>query len=367
MTRWISHGAGFLIVAGFLGATLWATSVQGQSAVRVVVEAVREAEVRETVTLVGTARASRRSTVASQVEGWVEEIFFEAGDLVDKDRALARLEDRALQIQLEGARAALAEARARLGQAQADLDRLSVLWDSRSIAEKALQDAQFESDARKQRVNVLRSQVENLKDKLNKKTIRAPFSAWVAEQHVEVGEWVDAGGAVATLVDLAEIHVEIPIPERYLPSLKVGDPVAVALDALPEKIVSGQIHSICPSGDPRARTFSVEVSVSNPNGLIRAGMLARATFAVGAPHEAVLVPKDALVLTGSTRAVFVVNDQKAHRVSVQVVAYHEDAAEVQGDINPGSLVVVIGNERLRDGQPVEATPKPSSSQNVDLQ
>ena len=354
--------ASFVFSICLVGLSGLVSPVEGQNAVKVVVEPVRETEVRESVTLVGTARPRKRSKVASQVEGWVEEIFFEGGDLVKQGQPLARLEGRSLRIQLEGAKAAIQEAEARLSQAEADLDRLNALWESKSIAEKALQDAQFEANARRQRVNVLRSQMEHLKDKLNKKEIRAPFAGWVAEQHVEVGEWVDPGGAVASLVDLSEIHVEVPVPERYVPALKVGEPADVTLDAFPNKTFPGRVRSLNPSGEAQARTFHVEVAVPNPDNLIFAGMLARATFSVGALHKALLVPKDALVLAGSNRAVFVVNDQKAHRLPVQIVAFHDDVIEVEGDLQPGALVVVIGNERLRDGQSVEVAPRSQSDQ-----
>lgn len=350
----------FVFSICLVGLSGLASPVEGQNAVKVMVEPVREKEVLESVTLVGTAKSRKRSKVASQVEGWVEEIFFEDGDLVKQGQPLARLEGRSLRIQLDGAKAALQEAEARLAQAEADLVRLSALWESKSIAEKALQDAQFEANARKQRVNVLHSQMEHLKDKLSKKEIRAPFAGWVAEQHVEVGEWVDPGGAVATLVDLSEIHIEVPMPERYVPALRVGEPVDVTLDAFPDKTFPGKVHSINPYGEAQARTFDVEVAVPNPDNLILAGMLARATLSAGAAHKALLIPKDALVLSESNRAVFVVNDQKAHRVPVEIVAFHGDAIEVEGELQPGALVVVIGNERLRDGQSVEVAPSSMS-------
>jgi RND family efflux transporter MFP subunit len=346
---------------------LWVCPVDGQNATKVAVQPVREAEVQTSVTLVGTAEARRSSTVASQVEGWVEEIFFEEGDEVQAGDPLARLEDRSLKIEIQGAVAALEEAKSRLEQSKADLERLNALWKTRSIAEKALQDAQFEMQARKERVNVLASQVENRKDELNKKTIRAPFSGWVAEQHVEVGEWVDAGGAVATLVDLDEVHIVVPVPERYIPFLKVGDSAMVGLDALPDRNFDGEIHSLLPRGDAQARTFPVEVAVPNSDILIRSGMLARVTFSAGTPHRGLLLPKDALVLAGSERVVFVVNGQKAHRVPVQVIAFHDNAVEVKADLRPGAIVVVIGNERLRDGQAVETVPVSSSDQNENPQ
>jgi RND family efflux transporter MFP subunit len=334
---------------------------KGPPAARVQVQTLKETEVRESVTLVGTAEARKRAVVASQVEGWVEEISFQEGDYIERGKPLARLEDRSLRIQLEGARASLQEAQERLGQAVADLKRLGVLYKSKSVAEKTFQDAQYEVNARKERVQVLRSEMAGLEDLLDKKTIKAPFSGWIAEQHAERGEWVDRGGPVATMVDLSRIHVRVPVPERFLPLLKVSDVADVSLDAVPGSTFSGRVLSLFPAGDPQSRTIPVKVEVRNSEGTIRAGMLSRVTLWVGSPRRAMMVPKDALVLEGPRRAVFIVNDEKAHRIGVQVLGYQGEAVEVSGDLHPGDLVVVRGNERIQDGQPVVINSAPSSS------
>lgn len=358
-----SYPISLLVCVGLMPALVWGASPKGPPPARVAAQPLKETKVRESVTLVGTAEARKRAVVASQVEGWVEEISFQEGQYIDKGKTLARLDDRSLRIQLDGGRASLKEAQERLGQAMGDLKRLGVLYKSKSVAEKTFQDAQYEVNARKERVQVLRSELARLEDLLTKKTIRAPFSGWIAEQHVERGEWVDRGGAVAKMLDLSEIHVRVPVPERYVPLLKVGDNATVSLDAIPGRTFSGQILSLFPSGDPQSRTIPVKVEVPNPDRAIRAGMLSRVTLWVGPPRAAIMVPKDALVLEGPQRAVFVVNDEKAHRVEVQVLGYQGELAEVNGNLRPRDLVVVRGNERIQDGQPVvilsdSSTPTP---------
>jgi multidrug efflux pump subunit AcrA (membrane-fusion protein) len=81
-------------------------------------------------------------------------------------------------------------------------------------------------------------------------------------------------------------------------------------------------------------------------------MLGRATLPVGNRHRAILVPKDALVLSSSGTVVYIVNDDKAYLVPVKMGPAHGPLIEILGDLKAGSKVVVRGNERLRPGQPV---------------
>ena len=84
-------------------------------------------------------------------------------------------------------------------------------------------------------------------------------------------------------------------------------------------------------------------------------MLGRATLLGGVPYKATLVPKDALVLSGTSTYVCLVNDQSVRFVPVNLGHAHGAFIEVTGNLKAGSKVVVRGNERLRPGQSVEIT------------
>ena len=113
------------------------------------------------------------------------------------------------------------------------------------------------------------------------------------------------------------------------------------------------------SGDP-PNTFELADVLLLADGVprIKAGMFARATLSVGQIADALLVPKDAIVLGGPTPMVFVVDAAgkgglaKARPVSVQLGAAWEGYLQVKGELKAGESVVVQGNERLRPGQDV---------------
>jgi membrane fusion protein (multidrug efflux system) len=145
----------------------------------------------------------------------------------------------------------------------------------------------------------------------------------------------------------------VPVPERYVPAIKKGDQAEVTFDALPGRTFKGAIDAVILRADEAARTFPVRIKISNPDGAIKPGMLGCATLPAGNLHRALLVPKDALVLSGTRKTVFVVINQTARLVPVEIGAAYGPLIEVKGDLKPGLEVVVRGNERLRPGQPVQ--------------
>ena len=332
-----------------VGSFSWA---QGPPPTPVVVSPVLQRQVRESVVLVGTATPRVRSLFASEVEGLVEELYVDEGDAVKEGQVLAKLGSSALKIQLEVARAARNEARERYLQAKAELERSVKLRRSKSIPEKKFLDDRFEAMAWEKRVRQREAQISRLRDQLAKKTIIAPFSGFVAKKHTEVGQWVEQGGGIVTLIDLGYVHVVVQVPERYVDKIRVGDRASVSLDALGNKRFSGKIIAIIPEGDREARTFPVKVKIKNKNFRIKSGMLSHVTFSLGKPYPALLVPKDALVTRDNQKFVFMVQSDIVKLVRLDVKGYHEGMAEVSGELKPGLLVVIRGNERLRDGQKV---------------
>jgi RND family efflux transporter MFP subunit len=350
----------YLVLIPFFGVGSL-SSAQEPPPTPVVVSPVLQRQIRDSVILVGTATPRVRSLFASEVEGLVEELYVDEGDTVKEGQALAKLGSSALEIQLEVARAARNEARQRYLQAKSELERSVKLRRSESIAEKKFLDDRFEAMAWEKRVRQREAQISRLRDLLAKKTIIAPFSGFVSKKHTEVGQWVEQGGAIVTLIDLAYVHVVVQVPERYVDRIRVGDRASVSVDALGNKRFPGKIIAIIPEGDREARTFPVKVEIGNKNFQTKSGMLCHVSFSLGKPYRALLVPKDALVTRDNKKFVFTYQNDIVKLIRLDVKGYHGGMAEVSGELKPGLLVVIRGNERLRNGQKVlviqETSPK----------
>lgn len=329
---------------------------QGPPPALVEVAPVVMRRVQTKVTLTANAEAHRSLVVASRVEERVAEGLVEEGDAVRRGQVLVRLEREQLERQVGEARAALKEAEAARDQFKRDLDRRETLYQSKSVPLKNLEDARTDFIRAQAAAERARERLAILADDLAATEVRAPADGVVIRRLAYRGEWVKKGGPVLELQVLDPLKVVAPAPERYLPHLAVGQPVEVSADALPGRRFKGQIQAVIPSGDPTSRTFPVQVRVANPQGEIKAGMLMRVTLAVGGEHEALLAPKDALVVSGDSASLFVLAEGTVRPAPVTVVASHDDLVEVKGPIQAGQEVVTVGNERLRPGQLVRVRP-----------
>ena len=410
--------AAVLLAGG--GVAIAAEEPTAGTAAPVEVAAVRQVDLATGQSFVGTVYPARRSDIGSAVDGRVVELPVREGQAVDAGEPIAELLRGLLEIEQAGSLAELdrrqqllaeLEAGSRpeeLEQARADVARLEAAVEyarsrftrvERLVARGTtttdeLQDAlaevrQAEAELRRSRaalamseagprveqiaqaaaaVAVQQAAVDRIEDQLKKHTIRAPFAGWVVDRFTEKGEWVARGGLVARVVELDRIEVEVQVPERLVSTLAKGMEVRLEFDAAPTTTWIGVIDHVVPQADLLSRSFPVKVLLDNrlKDGapVLRGGMLARAWLPVGRVGEAMVVPKDAVVLGGPTPVVFAVQsiagaptDEAIGTGTVQPVPVRLGAAvggavAIEGDLSVGSLVVIRGNERLRPGMPV---------------
>ncbi len=380
----------------------------------VVVVPVRERAVGTDRSYVGTIRADRRGRVGVEVAGYVEWVGIDEGVAVEERQVLARLRTDSLEPRIAEAAADLelrreelaeldagtrpeeiAEVEADLASSRADLEtytwKLEVaerLRQQSRETEEAVRDAhrlvattrarierlsatlallragpreERKAQARA-RVRAQEAVVARLDDEKARHEIRAPFAGVVVERLVEPGTWVAPGSAVADLVDLTHLDVDVPVLEDDVASLRVGLEVGVEVDALPGRFVAGVVHRLMPVVDAKSRTLPVRVRLPGRDDergrLLRPGMFARVHFAVGPERTALVVPKDAIVLGGRDPLIYLVDatTSTVRPVVVRLGVTAGEDVEVQGPLAAGDSVIVRGNERVFPGTPVRPEP-----------
>jgi len=337
----------------------------------------------EPVELLGSVAPAREAIVASEVEGVVSAVFVDEGDRVVEGSVLARLRTTTMELDLAAARANQGEAAARLVGFESEVVRLTDLRERGAISEREYERAIADRDAQAQTVVRFESDAARLEELIARAEILAPFEGVISSVHAEVGEWTARGGDVATLMDLSRVEVTVAVPERYVSQAvaarEQGISLDVKFDALPGNSYPGSIRAVLPQANPQSRTFPVIVSVDNPDRAIRGGMFARIQVQMGAPVPTVLIPKDALVLragrtfvyrvvepapvaggtapaadqaSGSASAAMGAPGQTVQEIEVEIgLGYGTWQVIVEG-IQGGDVVVVRGNESLRQGAPV---------------
>jgi RND family efflux transporter MFP subunit len=307
----------------------------------VVVSRIVQMDVPQPVKMVGTVFPLRESIVACEIEGLVEEFPVKRGDYVKKGQVLAKLRTTSLEIQLKGAKAdehlALIE-----------YERAKELYEGEAISHSELDEFETKLVAQE-------AEVEGIEDNIGKCTITAPFDGRITEEYTEVGQWLDQGDSVVSMIQLEYVKVRIPVPEKYIQNLRVDDECKVSFPALGGMIRNGRIIHIVPQANARGRTFPVYIKLDNKDEMIKSGMFAEATFEIGPLLSVTMILKDGVVRRGGRELIFLFMDGKAIEVTVKTGIAHKNLIQIMGDVKPGQDVVVRGNERLLNTQNVQIT------------
>ena len=304
----------------------------------VIVAEVLEQPLVEDLSFVGRILPVRSSRVAAETEGQVIKRFKDAGQTVRAGDPLFELANDPLQ-------AALAEAEADLALRRFNHEGSLRLRATDTVSEQELRNKAFELARAETRLSGLQAQVENL-------LVRAPFSGHIVRTFTEVGEWVGRGGEIAQVISIDTVRVIVEVPENHVPQLSLGDSVAIVVDALGSDPVAGLVTAISAEGYAASRTFPVVVEAANPEGRMLGNMSARVRFRIAQARASLLVHKDALVSGPQGQVVYLARDGKALSRPVETGLAHQGYVAVTGELAPGDLTVVRGNERLRDGQAV---------------
>lgn len=332
---------------------------QGPPPVPVEVAPVVERTIEREIQAVGTVEANLYTTVSAEVAGAVAQFELREGEQVGKGDILARLRRTDLEIGLKEAKANLQEKQALFTKAEQDFGRFEALFKEGAVSAAELDRVKASADAAAAQKASAQEAHRRISDQLRRTTVRGPFSGYIVKKHVEVGQWVEEGGKVADLVDIDTVYIVIPINERDIGNVRTNDGATVTVDTYPGRAFEGRVAYIVPQADLSSRNFPVKIRVDNAHEhLLKAGMFARVTIRYGEPRRALFVPKDAVVLRGKDRLVFVLDTGRVQARHVETgQALGEMVEVVKGDLAARQEVVVAGNEILRDGAPVEVRRK----------
>ncbi|RXJ60598.1 efflux RND transporter periplasmic adaptor subunit [Candidatus Marinarcus aquaticus] len=335
-------GSGLLIA--LLSSTLYAQSL-------VEVTTVKKGEVNPLQTFVGTLLFDKSSTLAAQNAGVVKTINFEVGDEVKKGEVLVQIDSDLLDAQINAAKANLTSALSQEKNSSKDFARYAKLLESKSITQKEYDDALTQSDASSSSVKALRAQLKELQIQKNRKSIKAPYDGVVVEKLIDLGEWVNAGTAVAKMVNPTLAEVTFNTPLNIVQGLQKEQEYEIVVG---DATLKGRLLAAIPSGDRLTRTFPVKFQVKLNNGFFYDGQEAKVSLAKQGKMEAFIVPRDAVIKRFDQQVIFLVNEQsQAAMLPVKVVGYlGKDIAILAEGLTQGATVVKKGNERIFPNSPL---------------
>jgi len=332
----------------------------------------------------GEIRSRRTAELASQVAGLAIEVLVDEGDQVNEGQTIAKLDAQRAELLFKRAQAeilsaqALADQRtADLQQAQRDLSRMEQLNDRGSVGPAQLDQAQTLVASRAAQLAEARADLamsqSNLsiaKIELEDMTITAPFAGRVIRKQAEIGQWIDRGDPVCTIVSMTDLEARIDVSQSLLPALEAanGDPsnrptIQIILPSVPNPLTA-RLHAVVPQADALSRLFPVRLAVDDPNLTLRPGMSLTAMVPTGTKSELLTVSKDAILRNAAGEYVYYNNNGVAALAPITRLFSIGSRVVIRSPmIRPGVQVVIEGNERMFPTQPmriieIDGTPPP---------
>ncbi len=335
----------------------------------------------------GTVRARNQVELYPEVGGTVTAVHAESGDYVEEGQVLVELRDRVFRDRIRQAEADLRiaeadarSARATLAEAEARLARTERLVEREFESEQELESlrAEVESaeasvDQAESRVAQAQAVIEERQEDLRETTVRAPFSGYLGDSEVSVGQRVDTSERLFTLGDFQNVRVRVPIPDRLYGQIQAGQTVNIMPDGQADNPVQAEVSRISPFLSSDSYSARAEIDVVNDEERLLPGMFVQVDIFYGETDQATLIPRSALYENPTTgeRGVFVAaelgdevpieptSDSESEEddkppltdptptnfVPVDIVAQGRDVAGIRG-IDPGDWVVTVGQEML---------------------
>ncbi len=183
--------------------------------------------------------------------------------------------------------------------------------------------------------------------------VESPLAGLVGRVYVDRGTSVSPQTPIALVVDNEAMELTLDVPEKFWALLKLGLSAELKVEAWPEETFQGQVTKISPVIDLETRTTPVTITLANPEGRLQSGMFARVRLIIE-EHTAPVVIKEALLGKIPDAYVFLAQDGVARIRDVSLGIREGNRYEVTAGLQPGDLVVIMGQQRLQDGSAIKA-------------
>ena len=332
-----------IVLALLLIAACGKPATQGQEngaiPITAIVTEVSRKSIDETIFLVGNLIAKESINIRSEIEAKVAFIGFEEGAQVSEGQVLFRLGDGKLQAQAD-------EAEARFELAKLDYERGVALLNKKTISRQQFDQFRSSLDATQALLRLVR-------ERMNDAVITAPFSGKMSTRRVSLGQFVNVGQPLSSLIQTDPLGLEFNVPERYLGKLNIGQSIKIATVAYPAEIFHGTVIFISPILDERNRTVLIKADVDNEDGRLKPGMFTNLDLVFHSKDDAIVIPEQAISYQ-SDQAIVIVMDQedKAEFRSVEVGLRLPGEAEITAGLATGERIVIEGYQKISPGSQI---------------
>ncbi|MCP1382848.1 efflux RND transporter periplasmic adaptor subunit [Runella salmonicolor] len=294
----------------------------------------------EKILSTGTIIANEEVDIRSEIAGRITSINFKEGDYVKKGTVLVRINDADLQAQLQ-------KLQYQKKLAEVNEERQKKLLEKEAISQR-------DYDISLTNLNSMNADIQNLAAQIAKTVIRAPFDGTIGLRYVSEGSYLSPGtvAKIATLTNVNPAKIDFSVPAKYAANVAKGTAITFTTESGDEKFY-GRVYAIEPKIDPNTRTLTLRATSPNNNRKLFPGSFARIEIILNTKANGILVPTEAVIPGLKGHSVFVVRNNKAEPVEVQIGTRGDKTIEINKGLNVGDTLITSGILQVKPGGPVD--------------
>ena len=287
----------------------------------------------------GTVEAVNKSTVSAQTSGRILAINFDVDDFVKAGEIIVRFSDREQKAAVMQAENTLNLARAQRIAAEQDFKRVKKLFASGTVSRARYDTAKSSYDSAVANEARAAAALKQAREQLSYTIVRAPYSGFVVERHVEIGEVANPGQPLMTGFSLEKLRIRADVPEQYARAIRKANRARVVLGE--GKTIKVTSLTVFPFADPKSNTVTVRLALPDGVKEVFPGLLVKAAFSTGTT-EALTIPARAIARRGELTGAYVIDsDNRLHLQQIRIGRkYGKDGIEVLSGLAAGDRVAL---------------------------
>jgi membrane fusion protein, multidrug efflux system len=307
--------------------------------------------------IAGLVAASISTNVGFEINGQVIELLRKAGEPVEKDELIGRLDPEPSRLRLAQSQNSVAQAQATLDDARKKFDQQRKLKRQGYVTQAEFDTAEAALKNAEGAVGVAESQLDLARRDLAKTDLKAPFSGVIARLDVDVFQEVSGGQTIYAIQTEGQDKIKASLPETLINRISLASRVEVMFPPLNGASVRGVVDEIAPLTGA-ANAYPIEVRLEQTPPGLRSGMSAELVFRfeTESTGKAFLVPMTALrPKVGADDASVFVFDPATNSLierTVRATNVENNSLEVIGDLKAGEIIATAGVSFLHDGMKV---------------
>lgn len=289
------------------------------------------------VSVVGTIKPYQKALISSTEGGEIKKCYKDKGDFVNKGDTLLTIDNDILA-------ANLLSAKAQYELAKVTYKKQEMVFNENINSEIQYLQSKYAFQQAKANYELVQTRYENT-------IILAPFSGFINSKYFDANELAPVGQPILELINVSKVKVEAGVPEKYIGSVTKGSKANIFVNVL-NKEITGKVSFIGASVNKNNRTFPIEITIDNKNNLLKPELITQVKIENERFNNLIIISNEIISRSHKGYTVYVVENGIAQNRKIEILKRTQNRVAVKKGLNNGDSLIVVGFQKLVDGQPL---------------